>query len=218
MNRVERLLTYVMVAAALVVAAATVRREFFSRDGRGSPPLRDRRITSAEWEGLLRSSTPLGPVTSGPTLVVLTDFQCPACKSFHARLVRVLGARLGATDVRYAHLPLDYHPAALPSAKLFECAVQAEPVAARLADVLFEAQDSLQLLSADELLRRAQVSHPNRALDCLARSDSSDFESIWRSIRIAQEVSVLGTPAVFLDGKLLALPPHDARLRAVFGN
>lgn len=217
MTRVERLLTYLMVAAALAVAAATVRREFFSGNGPGGPEPRDRQVSVADWDGLLRSSTPLGPVTSGPTLVVLTDFQCPACKSFHARLVRVFGERLVATDVRYAHLPLDYHSAALPAAKLFECAVRSEPVALKLADVLFAVQDSLQLLSPDELLRRAQVSNASGPIDCLARSDSSSFERIWRGMRIAKEVSVLGTPSVFLDGKLLALPPDEDRLRAIFG-
>lgn len=216
MTRLERVLTYLMVAAALAVAAATVRREFFSRSGPGGPAPRDRQISRAEWDGLLRSSTPLGPVTAGPTLVVLTDFQCPACKIFHARLVRVFGDRLGATDVRYAHLPLDYHAAALPAAKLFECAVRSESVALRLADALFAVQDSLLVLSPGELLRRAQVSNASGPLECLARSDSGHFERIWRSKRIAQEVSVLGTPSVFLDGKLLALPPDEDRLRAIF--
>jgi protein-disulfide isomerase len=148
--------------------------------------------------------------------VVVTDFQCPACKLFHERLELVFGERLGATDIRYAHLPLSYHAAALPAAKLFECAVRRGSVARRVATALFENQDSLALLSSADLLQRSGVTRVSEALDCIATADSTFFEAIWQSSSIARDVSVPGTPAVFLDGKLLALPPDETRLREIF--
>ncbi len=212
MNKFETGLTSLLVVAALGVAAAAIKREFFPAPS-PSGLLADSKVPADTWRRLLSASQPVGVRGSGSTIVVLTDLECPACKLFHNRLMTALANESAQVEVRYAHLPLPYHESALPAAKLFECLSREGGLGPAFADAVFKVQDSLGVLPWGELARRSGSTAPAAAVECATTSDSLSFARIWEGITIATELEVRGTPAVIVDGVLLGSPPNDARLR-----
>ena len=53
------------------------------------------------------------------TIVEYSDFQCPYCSKGYNTIKEVMAEYKGKVQVIYKHLPLDFHPEALPAAKYF---------------------------------------------------------------------------------------------------
>lgn len=209
MRRFEASLTVVLVAAEVVVAAAVAKREFTSSSTRAT---NDREVTRAEWQDLLQVGHPLGDTTGQVKIAVLADFECPACRHFHIGLERALAVAPAALDVRLVHLPLPYHPYALPSARVFECAVQGGTSARRVASELYERQDSLGLLSWREFATRAGSPDPLGVEACMQSSDSTRFQRIAAGLTLGERIGAPGTPTVVVNGVLRRFPPTESQL------
>jgi protein-disulfide isomerase len=85
-----------------------------------------------------------GALNAKYTLVEYADFQCPYCLNGY-RNVEALRKQHGA-DIRFVfkHLPLPFHPLAMPSALWMEAiAMQSPDKAWQFHDMLFENQDKL---------------------------------------------------------------------------
>lgn len=211
MNRLEVTLTTLLVIAAVIVAAAVAKREFTSASG-ASTAMSNREIGAEDWERLMALGHQVGDPRGRVKVVVMADFECPACKRFHEGLIAALSVDSAGLDVRYVHLPLSYHRFALPSARLFECAVGEDAVASRLATLFFERQDSLGLLPWSEFAARAGASDPRAMARCASDSDSSKFYRIAQGIELGRQIGVPGTPAVIVNAVLQAVPPSATEL------
>lgn len=80
------------------------------------------------------------------TIIEYSDFECPFCSRVHGTLDQVVKNNNDITWV-YRHLPLSFHPQAMPSAIISECiADQAGNEAFwEFSDIIFEDQDLLKL-------------------------------------------------------------------------
>lgn len=82
-----------------------------------------------------------GPIT----LVEYSDFECPFCKRGAGTVKQVMDEYKGQIKFVFKHLPLDFHPAAMPAAQIFEAInMQDSAKAYKFHDIVFEQQDKLK--------------------------------------------------------------------------
>lgn len=79
------------------------------------------------------------------TIVEYSDFECPYCTRGYNTMKEVKEKYGDKVRLLYKHLPLDFHPKAMPAAKYFEAiALQDTAKAYKFHDELFENQDKLR--------------------------------------------------------------------------
>lgn len=138
------------------------------------------------------------------TLVEYADFQCPYC-SAGFQLVEELRKTHGA-ELRFVfkHLPLPFHPQAMPAARWLEAiALQSPEKAWRFHDALFQNQDKLGL----EFFRQT-ANDLGVDVDKCARDAESQLvaDRIAADTEEAQRLGFNGTPGFLLNG----VPVHGA--------
>jgi protein-disulfide isomerase len=162
----------------------------------------------------LRADDPVrGGGAATRTLVVFSDFQCPACRRFAAFYKReiqpVYGDRLRLV---YKHLPLDsecnppfpkaLHPNACEAAYAAEAARELAG-----AEGFWKMHDALFERAADvDAGRWAEVA-TGAGLDGAAVAERvaqrKHLDRIQEDTRIAVDLKLRGTPSIFIDGRLL---------------
>lgn len=86
-----------------------------------------------------------GPKDAKITIVEYSDFECPYCSKGHATVKEVMAAYPKDVRVVFKHLPLDFHPLAIPAARYFEAiAMQDHAKAEKFHDLVFENQGDLR--------------------------------------------------------------------------
>jgi protein-disulfide isomerase len=179
--------------------------------------------------------TPPNPASNGPTkpasaadvlkkpasigasdpLVVITefgDFQCPYCEQSRGVLRAILqeyGRPDGTVRVEWRHNPLAIHPEAERLAR----AASAAHVQGRfwhLHDAMFNAPDALNEANLRRLARAAAIDEKRWSGD---RQLTVVKERVESDRRIARALGVAGTPAFFVNGKLLAGLQSQAALK-----
>jgi protein-disulfide isomerase len=87
----------------------------------------------------------VGPSNAPITLVEYSDFECPFCSRGYQTVKEVLKMYDGKIHFIFKHLPLDFHPKAMPAAKFFEAIVRQSPEKAyKWHDMVFENQAELR--------------------------------------------------------------------------
>ncbi|HEY8231772.1 MAG TPA: thioredoxin domain-containing protein [Vicinamibacteria bacterium] len=141
-----------------------------------------------------------GPGTAKVTIVEFTDYQCPYCHRAQSVIDEVLQRYSG--KVRFVHLdyPLEGHAEAVPAARAARCAGEQGK--------FWEYHRSLMArpgsLDPADLKGRAATLELDggRFSSCLA---STKFdEAIQSELRHGSELGVTGTPAYFVNGRLLS--------------
>jgi protein-disulfide isomerase len=148
---------------------------------------------------------PAGAPSTGPadpkvTIVEFTDYQCPYCHRAQGVIDQVLSRYSG--KVRFVHLdfPLDGHPGAVPAARAARCAGEQGK--------FWEYHRSL--MTAPGTLDEADLKGRATALrldvggfgSCLSSGRHED--AIQASLRQGEELGVTGTPAYFINGRMLS--------------
>ncbi|MCZ6651691.1 MAG: thioredoxin domain-containing protein [Planctomycetota bacterium] len=160
----------------------------------------------------------IGDPNARHELIMFTDLQCPACRSFEARLSKeILPLWKGQLKVTIRHYPLctdcnkaiksNKHPQACNSAYAVEAAhaVGGQTAARRMHDAIIE--------------KHAEVKKPNfapagyerfaREMDLDVERFQEAFQSpevrsiILQDIKLAKSIGITGTPTIFLDGRRL---------------
>jgi len=148
---------------------------------------------------------PLGAPSTGPagarvTVVEFTDYQCPFCHRAQAVIDELLRRYSG--KIRFVHLdfPLDGHPQAVPAARAARCAGEQGKFWEYHRD----------LMTAPGTLDPADLERRAAAL----RLDRSSFETcvtsgrydgaIQDSLREGDALGVTGTPAYFVNGRMIS--------------
>ncbi|MBI2027549.1 MAG: thioredoxin domain-containing protein [Deltaproteobacteria bacterium] len=135
------------------------------------------------------------------TLVEYSDFQCSYCARAHDT-VKKLQKKYG-NDLRlvYKHLPLDFHPNAMPAARYFEAiALQSPSKAYAFHDLVFKNQDKFSAQGVAYLETAAQqlgldMSQLKKDLD--SRQVKTNIE---RDIAEAKKFGFTGTPGFLVNG------------------
>lgn len=79
------------------------------------------------------------------TIVEFSDFQCPYCSRGYQTVQQVRKEYGDKVRIVFKHLPLDFHPLAMPAAKYFEAiAQQSAEKAEKFHDMIFENQGMLK--------------------------------------------------------------------------
>jgi protein-disulfide isomerase len=157
------------------------------------------------------SLEPRGPAGAPITLVVFSDYECPYCKRAENTLEDVLNAYPDKIRVYHRDFPLEFHAQARPAAIAARCAnEQGKFWPYRRA--LYTSAD----LSADRFKEIADQTGLDRAKfdECVA---SNKFDAaIAKDIDDGADVGVNGTPAFFVNGRVLSgAQPLDAFKSAI---
>lgn len=154
---------------------------------------------------------PRGPANAPITLIAFSDYECPYCKRAETTVEEALKAY--PDKIRYYHrdFPLDFHANARPAAMAARCAnEQGKFWPYRTA--LFTSAE----LSADRLKAIADETGLDRTKfdECVA---SDRFAAaIDKDMADAATVGVNGTPAFFVNGRMLSgAQPLDAFKSAI---
>lgn len=141
-----------------------------------------------------------GPADARVTIVEFTDYQCPYCHRAQAVIDEVLARYSG--KVRFVHLdfPLDGHPGAMPAARAARCAGEQGK--------FWEYHRSLMTapgtLDEADLKGRAGALQLNAGAFGTCLSSSRHDDAIQASLRQGEEHGVTGTPAYFVNGRMLS--------------
>jgi protein-disulfide isomerase len=145
-----------------------------------------------------------GPAKAPVTIVEFSDLQCPHCKQIVPTLEQLLAQ---APDARFVfqNFPLPAHNWAEKAAGYVDCVGRASNQAVwKFIDKTFEEQDKITEANADEKLKAiatASGANADQAAACAAKPDTK--ARIEASIALGKAVGVTGTPAVFINGRML---------------
>ncbi len=151
----------------------------------------------------------LGPADAPVRLVVFSSFQCPGCRAFASEMHHLLERSRGKLAIIFKHYPLgkacnaalvvDRHPRACEAAWAAEAARRQGRFwsfhDALFASDLDAGEDTIRRIARDSGLDLARFEVDRRAEATLAK--------VKTDIELGTRLGVVGTPAVFLDGRLL---------------
>ena len=180
--------------------AISERRAAFEKELRGKATVAVR-LEAPRADVVIPAGAPsTGPATAPVTIVEFTDYQCPYCHRAQAVIEEVLQRYSG--KVRFVHLdfPLDGHPEAMPAARAARCAGEQ----GRFWEYHRGIMSRPGPLDAADLRGRAAMLKldPAKFDPCLA-SDRYD-EAIRAEMGHGSELGVTGTPAYFVNGRMLS--------------
>jgi protein-disulfide isomerase len=188
------------IRAILVGRATSERRAAFETQLRGQARVAVR-LEAPRAKIVIPDGAPSTGSASAPvTIVEFTDYQCPYCHRAQVVIDELLKRYSG--KVRFVHLdfPLDGHSEAVPAARAARCAGEQ----GRFWEYHRSMMSRPGALDGAGLRGRAAVLKLDlgKFEPCLA-SDRYD-EAIQAELRQGSELGVTGTPAYFVNGRLLS--------------
>jgi len=143
----------------------------------------------------------LGPKDAPITLVEYSDFQCPYCSRGFQTVEEVKKAYGDKIRFVFKHLPLDFHPMAMPAAKYFEAiAKQSTEKAYKFHDLVFSNQGELG--SKKEAFLKEMAKKAGADLKKVEKdlNDPAIAERIAKDTAEAQKFGISGTPGFIING------------------
>lgn len=211
MKRFEQASSAVLAVAAVAIATSVVYRTM--RPVEAQVPKAEPRYTQS-WKAIVTAAFPIGGLPSAPVVIVeISDFECPACRSFHPTLEAVQAARPRLVSTRLLNYPIARHRFAMPAARAAECAAREGRFAAYVRTV-YAHQDSLGLLSWGELARRADI-RDTAAVAACATLSHEPTSTIARSVALADSIQITGTPTIVVNGWVLPGVPSATQLLGI---
>jgi protein-disulfide isomerase len=142
-----------------------------------------------------------GPKDAPITIVEYSDFQCPYCQRGFNTIQEVMDTYGDKVKVVYKHLPLDFHPEAMPAAQYYEAiAIQDPAKAKKFHDAVFEGQKSLgsgKTSFLDKMAKKVGANMSKLKKDL----DSDQVKSIIEAdIAEARKFGFSGTPGFLVNG------------------
>lgn len=141
-----------------------------------------------------------GPKDAPITLVEYSDFECPYCKKGANTVEELRKKYKGKIKFVYKHLPLSFHPNAMPAAKYFEAIkMQSKELAFKFHDEVFNNQSSLR--KGEKFLKQsakkvgANISQLEKDLN-----SKTVKEAIAKDIAEAKKFGIQGTPGFVING------------------
>lgn len=151
----------------------------------------------------------LGDPNAPVTLIEFSDFQCPFCRKFYKETLPQIKKEYidtGKARLVYRDFPLSFHPGAMPAAEGTECARE-QGKFWEMHDVIFDEQEkqgsgTIQFTTDDVKKWAGKISlNTAKFNQCL---DSGKYkQEVEKDIADGSAAGVSGTPAVFVNGRLV---------------
>lgn len=211
--------TTALVGCALAITTVVVHREFGSAGG--EPPLAPIEQIAAQgpaevagWRRYAASGHRMGPENAAVTIVVFSDFQCPACRVLAESLAEIRRRHPGRVAIVYRHFPLPIHPAAKAAAHASDCASEQGRFEA-FHDALFMEQDRIGLGDWSHFARVAHVPELAAFERCVSRVGTS--ATLERDAADGRALDVRATPTLLINGRRLTGAPRLHVLAEIVG-
>lgn len=142
-----------------------------------------------------------GNKTAAITIVEFSDFQCPFCSKGYQTMKQVKQEYGDKVRIVFKHLPLDFHPLAMPAARYFEAlGMQGAEKAEKFHDAIFENQNALKEKGEKlfpELAKK--VGADMKKLDADLKSEKVQ-KRIDADMEEARKFNMSGTPGFIVNG------------------
>ena len=142
-----------------------------------------------------------GPKDAKITLVEYSDFECPYCSRGFQTVKEVMKAYPGQIRFVFKHLPLEFHPKAMPAAKFFEAvARQGQEKAYKFHDLVFENQADLRAKGEAFLKDSAKKAGADMKKLEKDLADPKLMDRINADMEEAKKFNFSGTPGFLING------------------
>jgi protein-disulfide isomerase len=134
------------------------------------------------------------------TLIEYSDFECPYCKRGYQTVMELMEKYKGKIRFVYKHLPLSFHPNAMPASQYYEALrLQKEDLAAKFHDELYENQGKLR---QGEKFFKVVAKKLGADMSKLAKDIKSEEvqKRIQEDLAEAKQFGFNGTPGFLLNG------------------
>ncbi len=138
------------------------------------------------------------------TIVEYSDFECPYCSKGYQSIKEVRKQYGDKVRVVFKHLPLEFHPKALPAAKYFEAvAIQSPEKAEKFHDSIFE--NRAKLVSEGEKYLKSLAKSLGLDMKKLEKDAASEAvaQKIEKDTGEAKSFDITGTPGFIINGVAL---------------
>jgi len=146
-----------------------------------------------------------GPAKAPVMIVEFSDMQCPHCKQVAPAIEQLLAQEPNAHFV-FQNFPLPNHNWAEKAADYVDCVGRASGDAVwKFIQKTFEQQESITEANADEKLKAIATesgANADQIAACAAKPDTK--ARIQASLALGKSVGVTGTPAIFINGRMLS--------------
>jgi len=141
-----------------------------------------------------------GPDNAPITIITFSDFECPYCSRAAKTAEQVMNAYAGKVRLVFRDYPLPFHDKAQKAAEAGKCANE-QGKFWQMHDWMFEHQDKLGV----EQLKEGAKGLGIDAAKFDACLDSDKYaQAVKDDLKAGQDAGVNGTPAFFVNGKLLS--------------
>jgi protein-disulfide isomerase len=141
-----------------------------------------------------------GPADAKITIVEFSDFECPFCGKAEESVTQVMEKYAGKVRIVFRHFPLSFHPNAPKAAEASMCANEQ----GKFWEMHKQLFANRSALTVDDLKKHAGTIGLDQAKfnECL---DGNKMKALVEAdTKAGGEVGVSGTPAFFINGKLLS--------------
>lgn len=153
-----------------------------------------------------------GPADAKVTIVMFSDFQCPACSAAHPILKRVIAEYPGKVRFVVRDFPLEsIHDHAFAAARAANAAAKQGKFFEYI-DLLYDGQKAF---SDEAFVAFAEKLGLNTKKFTADFNDSSAADEIRKDIADGNAYGVSGTPTIFINGKKLRNPAPDLLRKAI---
>ena len=161
-------------------------------------------------EGITFTPHIKGNETATVTLTEYSDFQCPACASFHPVVADVMEEFGDKIAFEYKHFPLPIHPLAEPAARAAEAAGQ-QGKFFEFHDLLFINQTAWSKSPNPMVFFRDYATQLELDVDQFERHYGASLikERVREDGAAARTLGLTGTPTFFLNGERMMIQTYD---------
>lgn len=168
-------------------------------------------VTDLDWS--------LGSTTSSTVLVEYSDFQCPSCGLYFPLLEKLVKDHGSEFRFVYRHFPLPQHKNAVPAALASEAAGK-QGKFWEMHSMLFTNQSAWEEIDDtsavfDAYAAKIGISVPQFKTDL---SDPALVKKVNDAFTTARRAGIPGTPALFLNGKMIDTPSSYELLEKTIQN
>jgi len=187
------------IARAVRQQDLNARRQAFAEELRKKAQVRVALEPPRAQVAIPKGAPALGPARAPVTVVEFSDYQCPFCRRAQGVVDEIVGRYQGKIRLVVRDFPLEGHPRAMPAARAAHCAEEQGKFWDYHHALLTGAGD----FSDDDFKARAAALglDPGKFGTCL-QSPRHD-ETIKASIEDGARIGVSGTPAFFINGRML---------------
>ena len=135
------------------------------------------------------------------TIFEYSDFQCPYCSRGYQTIKEVRKEYGDKVKIVFKHLPLDFHPLAMPAAKYFEAIAKQSPEKAeKFHDMVFENQGQLKDKGEGFFKEAAKKVGADIKKVEADMKDESIAKKIAADMEEARKFNMSGTPGFIING------------------